>query len=50
MVDWKAVRVEAGNGGCGGISMASLFANAFAGPDGGNGGNGGHVIFKVVRI
>lgn len=46
-VDWVRVLVKGGNGGSGGISLLSLYANEFAGPDGGNGGNGGHVIFRA---
>ena len=49
-VDWRRVRVKAGNGGDGLISTLSIFAEAEAGPDGGNGGNGGHVLFKVIKI
>lgn len=37
-----------GTGGDGGVSFMSLFANEFAGPDGGNGGNGGHLVFKGI--
>ena len=28
------------------MSFLSLFANEYAGPDGGDGGNGGHVIIQ----
>lgn len=35
-----------GHGGNGCVSFLSLWANEFAGPDGGDGGNGGHVIFR----
>ena len=35
-----------GNGGNGCMSFMHLFANEFAGPDGGDGGNGGHVIYQ----
>ena len=45
-VDYKRVAVRAGDGGDGCVSFLSLFANEFAGPDGGDGGNGGHVIFQ----
>ncbi|XP_059098954.1 mitochondrial ribosome-associated GTPase 2-like [Tigriopus californicus] len=47
-VDWRQVVVTAGNGGNGSLSLASLFANEFAGPDGGDGGNGAHVIFRAT--
>ena len=43
------MRVQAGNGGGGGIYTTSMFANEFAGPDGGDGGNGGHVLFKARK-
>ena len=35
-VDWKAVTVCGGDGGDGSLSLCSLYANEFAGPDGGN--------------
>lgn len=41
------VSFRGGKGGNGCISMLSIFANEFAGPDGGNGGNGGHVVLKA---
>lgn len=46
-VDLKQVRTIGGKGGDGAISFLQLFANEFAGPDGGDGGNGGHVVFEV---
>lgn len=46
-VDSVKIRVQGGKGGDGCISMLSLFANEFAGPDGGNGGNGGHVVLNA---
>ena len=46
-VDWKAVTVCGGDGGDGSISLLSLYANEFAGPDGGDGGSGGHVIMEA---
>ena len=45
-MDFRRIRATGGNGGDGCSSFLSLFANEFAGPDGGNGGNGGHVIFR----
>jgi len=48
-VDRKEVQVRGGNGGDGCISLAHLFANENAGPDGGDGGNGGRVFFKVLQ-
>ncbi len=48
-VDYRRVRVQAGDGGDGRVSMASVFRVEFAGPDGGDGGNGGHVIFRACR-
>jgi hypothetical protein len=39
---------QAGNGGDGNLSLASVYRKEFAGPDGGNGGNGGHVIFRAT--
>ena len=45
-IDYKRATVSAGNGGNGRVSFLSLFANEFAGPDGGDGGNGAHIIFK----
>jgi GTP-binding protein len=49
-IDRREVVVTGGRGGDGCISFASIFANEFAGPDGGDGGNGGHVFFKVTDI
>lgn len=46
-IDSARVKFQGGRGGDGCISMLSLFANEFAGPDGGNGGNGGHVVLKA---
>ncbi|CAG9858359.1 unnamed protein product [Phyllotreta striolata] len=48
-LDLKQVRVVGGKGGDGCISFLSLWANEFAGPDGGDGGNGGHVILKATQ-
>lgn len=48
-VDFKHLRVVGGKGGDGCISFLSLWANEFAGPDGGDGGNGGHVIFEATE-
>jgi hypothetical protein len=48
-IDRKHVKVKGGDGGDGKISFTSLFANEFAGPDGGDGGNGGHVVFEVLK-
>jgi len=45
-VDFQRIKVQGGHGGNGCMSFLSLFANAWAGPDGGDGGNGGHVIFQ----
>lgn len=42
----KTIRASGGKGGDGCISFLHLWANEFAGPDGGDGGNGGHVILK----
>ncbi|XP_046736886.1 mitochondrial ribosome-associated GTPase 2 isoform X1 [Diprion similis] len=49
-IDMKQVTVIAGNGGDGNISFLRLWANEFAGPDGGDGGSGGHVIFQVIFL
>jgi GTP-binding protein len=46
-VDFRRLRAVGGNGGHGCMSFLSLYANEWAGPDGGDGGNGGHVIFKA---
>ena len=46
-VDSVQVKFKGGNGGDGCVSMLSVFANEFAGPDGGNGGNGGHVVLRA---
>lgn len=46
-VDAVRVRFSGGKGGDGSISFLHLFANEFAGPDGGNGGNGGHLILRA---
>lgn len=48
-VDSIRIKFIGGNGGDGCISFLHLFANEFAGPDGGNGGNGGHVILKANK-
>lgn len=48
-VDSVKVRFQGGKGGDGCISMMHLFANEFAGPDGGTGGNGGHVVLRASR-
>jgi len=45
-VDFQRIHVRGGNGGNGCMSFMQLFANEWAGPDGGDGGNGGHVIFQ----
>lgn len=44
----KHVRTIGGKGGDGSVSFLHLWANEFAGPDGGDGGNGGHVIFQAT--
>ncbi|XP_034231472.1 uncharacterized protein LOC117639705 [Thrips palmi] len=49
MVDYKRVVAIGGNGGEGCISLLRLWANEFAGPDGGDGGSGGHVVFHSTR-
>lgn len=46
-IDSIRVKFYGGRGGNGCISMLSLFANEFAGPDGGNGGNGGHIVLRA---
>lgn len=46
-VDFKRIQACGGNGGNGCMSFMRLFANEWAGPDGGDGGNGGHVIFQA---
>ena len=46
-IDWVQVKVKAGNGGDGRLSLLSVYKKEFAGPDGGNGGNGGHIIFRA---
>lgn len=43
----KHIRAVGGNGGDGAISFLSLWANEYAGPDGGDGGNGGHVVLQA---
>nr|CAG4644164.1 EOG090X0ACU [Lepidurus arcticus] len=48
IVDWKQVKVKAGKGGDGCISLLRRFANPHGGPDGGSGGNGGHVLFRAT--
>ena len=45
-VDFRQINVRGGCGGNGCMSFLRLFANEWAGPDGGDGGNGGHVIFQ----
>ncbi|ODN05317.1 Mitochondrial ribosome-associated GTPase 2 [Orchesella cincta] len=46
-VDRRRVTVQGGKGGDGCVAFTKLWANEFAGPDGGDGGNGGHVMFKA---
>ena len=48
-IDCQWVKFEGGRGGDGCISMLHLFANEFAGPDGGNGGNGGHIVLRANK-
>lgn len=48
-VDYRKVKVTAGDGGDGCISFLSVYRKEFAGPDGADGGNGGHVVFKGVK-
>ena len=38
--------MRGGSGGNGCMSFLRLFANEWAGPDGGDGGSGGHVVFQ----
>ena len=47
--DSITVKIKAGNGGDGEISLLSLAKKEYSGPDGGNGGNGGHVLFKATK-
>lgn len=46
-VDFRTVRVKAGDGGDGCLSFLRKKYVPYGGPDGGDGGNGGHVIFQV---
>ncbi|XP_053593468.1 GTPase Obg isoform X1 [Microplitis demolitor] len=48
-IDIKALKVVGGSGGNGCISFLQVWANEFAGPDGGDGGHGGHVIFQATK-
>ena len=48
-VDYLKIRVKAGDGGNGALSLLSVKYKEFAGPDGGNGGNGGHFIFQASK-
>lgn len=48
-VDAKKIRAIGGKGGDGCISFLRLFANEYAGPDGGDGGNGGHAVFQASK-
>lgn len=48
-VDMKRVQTQGGRGGDGCVSFLSLWANEFAGPDGGDGGSGGHVLFQACE-
>ena len=47
LVSTRVLFLQAGNGGDGSFSLASVFRVEMAGPDGGCGGNGGHVIFRA---
>lgn len=49
LIDYRRVLTAGGNGGDGCISLLRIFANEFAGPDGGDGGSGGHVVFHVSK-
>lgn len=46
-VDSIRVKFQGGKGADGCISMLHVFANEFAGPDGGDGGCGGHVVLRA---
>nr|CAG4646450.1 EOG090X0ACU [Macrothrix elegans] len=48
IVDLREVRIIAGKGGDGCISLRREAKNPMAGPDGGDGGNGGHVTFRAT--
>ncbi|XP_033625733.1 mitochondrial ribosome-associated GTPase 2-like [Asterias rubens] len=48
-VDWRRVRVKAGDGGNGSISLRRAAFEEFGGPDGGDGGNGGHILLQADR-
>lgn len=47
-VDSVRVKFQGGKGGDGCIAMLHLFANEFAGVDGGSGGCGGHVVLRAT--
>lgn len=48
-IDTKRVSFRAGDGANGCISFLHLFANEFAGPDGGDGGCGGHIVLVADK-
>ena len=48
-VDYLKIKIKAGDGGNGALSLLSVKYKEFAGPDGGNGGNGGHFIFQASK-
>ena len=44
-MDYRKIKVTAGDGGNGMIAFSRYKFREFNGPDGGDGGHGGHVIF-----
>ncbi|CRL01520.1 CLUMA_CG014342, isoform A [Clunio marinus] len=46
-IDERYIRAIGGKGGDGCISLLRVWANEFAGPDGGDGGNGAHVVLEA---
>lgn len=49
-MDYVSVKCLGGSGGDGRLFFLAIFANPFAGPDGGDGGCGGHVVFRGNAI
>ena len=50
LVDYCKIKVKAGDGGSGCISLDTVTREIYSRADGGDGGNGGHVYLQVGNI